>query len=60
MVGRMAACCVFVGFLTYAHSPVCVFVCRVPVPGMETHTPVLFLNLKRTSAKAHEVLFTMI
>lgn len=26
----------------------CVFVHRVPLPGMETHIPVLFLNLKRT------------
>lgn len=37
------------------HS-VCVFVYRVPVPGMETHIPVLFLNLKRMSVFVFVVL----
>lgn len=37
------------------HHNVSVFVHRVPLPGMETHIPVLFLNLKRMTvfAKAH-------
>lgn len=33
------------------HTVCCLFVHRVPLPGMETHIPVIFLNLKRTSPR---------
>lgn len=48
--------CVSVGFLQpsfFLRKQVCVgrlylLLCRVPVPGMETHVPVLFLDLSGT------------